>query len=167
MDQKKKESNVIVTRYNDELYHWKYIKKVKTKNGKWRYIYDRKLDLKYSNNSTEHKDLTNKNLEEVTNYHDTNDMLDRSNNKTIFVPNKGDSKKGRLIIYKERNRGVVGRAQAKGEKWVYNTFLKKNSTVKKATKAASSFLKNSGVTKVTANGKSTTYLHVGNKTIKL
>ena len=25
--------------YDDELYHWKYIKKVK-KNGKWRYYYD-------------------------------------------------------------------------------------------------------------------------------
>lgn len=26
--------------YDDELYHWKYIKKVK-KNGKWRYYYDK------------------------------------------------------------------------------------------------------------------------------
>lgn len=27
-------------KHSDELYHWKYIDKVKTKDGKWRYIYD-------------------------------------------------------------------------------------------------------------------------------
>lgn len=29
---------------DNELYHWKYIDKVKTKTGKWRYIYDEVKD---------------------------------------------------------------------------------------------------------------------------
>lgn len=28
-------------KHSDELYHWKYIKKEKDKNGKWRYYYDK------------------------------------------------------------------------------------------------------------------------------
>lgn len=33
------------TSEKDELTHWKYIKKVKTKNGKWRYIYDKSANI--------------------------------------------------------------------------------------------------------------------------
>lgn len=37
----------------DELQHWQYIKKVKTKSGKWRYIYDKSELDKYNKGVTE------------------------------------------------------------------------------------------------------------------
>lgn len=39
----------------DELTHWKYIKKIKSKNGKTRYIYDRSELAKYENEVVEKK----------------------------------------------------------------------------------------------------------------
>lgn len=71
---------VIVTRKttDDELYHWKYIKKVK-KNGKWRYYYDMdelKDDLGYDE------------LERVNIY---KEMLDKADlRKRVAKSNLGD-----------------------------------------------------------------------------
>ena len=33
--------------YNDELTHWKYIDKIKTESGEWRYIYDKNAKKMY------------------------------------------------------------------------------------------------------------------------
>lgn len=45
--------------FSDELYHWKYIKREKRPNGKWRYYYDKK-QLKQDAKDFWNKDVTGK-----------------------------------------------------------------------------------------------------------
>ncbi len=128
----------IITREipDDELYHWKYIKKVKTKSGKWRYYYDQQLDSRYKYNNKYHvPDKRNKNGD--TNYDKTEEWKDvdrLSGSKTTFITSGGaffPGSKGYHYEHVTYERGALGRLQAKGEKWIYNNILKKNSTLKK------------------------------------
>lgn len=114
--------------YPDELYHWKYISK-KMVNGKWRYFYDPSELKKYANGTqttTKVRGTTANNF-----YRNSNKLL--STNHT-YKGNKGRT------VNTYHNKGLIrqttDRAIAKGEKFIYNTFLKKNSTMNKALRSA-------------------------------
>lgn len=127
---------------NDELKHWKYIKRVK-KNGKWVYYYDNETDSKYANNvselnATETVALDKKgNLDIVsdynkvssnrTDYKDTDRLFSKTtvseNVKTVKGLFNEKIKTKDTVITKER--GKIERAAAKGEKWLYKKVFKK------------------------------------------
>lgn len=108
-----------------ELKHWKYIKREKSKNGKWRYYYDTTELNRFKNKSTvesvEYPDGESASEERTTKYKKSNKLFDSQ--KTSY-PMDGYTD---ITLY----QGKISRAQAKGEKWIYNTFLKKNATIKK------------------------------------
>ena len=124
---------------SDELTHWKYIKKVKTKNGKTRYIYDTSELKKYENGITETK--TDKDGTETTTvYKDVNDVLSSESTLTNHYSFYGSGVNASGTTRKiTKSRGKLDRvtdnAQAKAEKWIYDKFLKKKSTTNKAKKA--------------------------------
>ena len=69
--------NYVLKPKDDELYHWKYIKKVKKPNGKWRYYYDTK-QLK--------KDLGVDKLKEYDReYQEMNTALDKYKDASIAI----------------------------------------------------------------------------------
>lgn len=130
--------------FSDEIYHWKYIKKKKV-NGKWRYYYDRseldKYDQEYSNERTTYKNVngrTEVQKKTKTQYNKTNNWLDSTSKleTTSGVTSKGDSIGYKKVTY-TKSQGKLSRAQAKGEKKIYDTFLSNKSTVKKTMKKAS------------------------------
>lgn len=123
-------------KYSDELYHWKYISKKKV-NGKWRYTYDYDLDNKYKSGAQD-KSVTSEKTGEneytttakTVTYKDSNKLLSSTksdyrtgysgvrikNNKTLdMYQTKGET---------TRERGVIERVVAKGEKWIYENFFK-------------------------------------------
>lgn len=117
---------IVKRKSDDELQHWKYIKRVKGKNGKWQYYYDTaNTDLQKYNSGTT---IVNKNPDGSTNktsYKQTKDWLDSKevNNVDHFTLSdsgvtvqvgKGD------ITYKQ---GKLSRAAAKGEKWIFDNLI--------------------------------------------
>lgn len=114
--------------YPDELYHWKYISK-KMVNGKWRYFYDT-ADLKKYDNPT----MTKTKIRGTTAYNRY-----ANSNKLLSKTSTYKGNNGRTIArYHNKGliRNVADHAIARGEKFIYNTFLKKNSTMNKALRSA-------------------------------
>ena len=127
----------------DELKHWKYIKKERV-NGKWRYYYDDELANKYADGVVEQnanetvaynkdgkldlKSKYNKVSTNTTRYTDSKRLFSRTTTDKIVEKGKGllsNTESTKTVVTKER--GLLERAAAKGEKWIYNTFLKKKN----------------------------------------
>lgn len=117
---------------NDEIMHWKYIKKIK-KNGKWRYYYDTSELDKYKNNEVETKEKGNKTY--VTEYKQAHDKIFDST--STITTNIGGSQ----TQYKTLQQGELSRLAAKGEKVIYDNFMKKNSFGDKLVKNFNRFKK--------------------------
>lgn len=113
------------------LAHWKYIKRYKKNNGKWGYVYDDR-ELKRYNSGTAVTYDSNKDgsVTKETHY-----MRSPSNGKeSLFDTNKKventtgggwfskEKKTTKIIEYK--TMGKLSKLQAKGEKWIYDKFLK-------------------------------------------
>lgn len=110
-----------------ELKHWKYIKRVRGKNGKWRYYYDEKLADGPNKETTfmmpgfKNGKLT-KNATKVT-YKNGKNWTDK---KSEIGGDLNKNTPTSIIL----ERGRLSQIRAKGEKWVYDTFLKKKSKKK-------------------------------------
>lgn len=125
----------------DELQHWKYIKKIKVK-GKWRYFYDQEeLDkFKYGDKEVSVK----RDTDSYTSYGDlikTTKTYKKSNSlfskKTVNKEYETQPKRSMTKTWKITNekvtykQGKLSRLQAKAEKWVFDTFLKPKNKKKK------------------------------------
>ena len=131
---------VVRTGSNDELQHWKYIKKKKV-NGKWRYYYDKsQLDkFKYGDKETK---VTRKGESYTTYGTLTKTTKTYKKSKSLFDkksikeerPHNPKRSLGRTwsVVNKkvEYKQGKLSRLQAKAEKWVYNTFIKQKNKPK-------------------------------------
>lgn len=110
---------------NDELQHWKYIKRVKGKDGKYKYYYDLDQELTKYKNGTTIVESSPTGTRKTT-YKQTNDWLDSkteakvdtftfdANSGTTVKVSKGD------VTY---SQGKISRAIAKGEKWIFDNLI--------------------------------------------
>lgn len=113
---------------SDELTHWKYIKKVQKPNGKWRYIYDRSELEKYNKGlTTESQSIEDGGVKRTvrTTYGKTKSLFD-GESRTEFSSMFSDGSGSKTVITK-KYQGKLSRVQAKGEKWVFDKFLKKKN----------------------------------------
>ncbi len=130
------------TTTSDELYHWKYIDRVKTSSGKWKYIYDQtelnrfdKGEERISRGARKVGPNTIETYEGKTIYKKTNNLLGSTKTSGQYVLNGGFSNKNTATPQKHytevkvKEQGKLDRAQAKVEKWVYNSFLKDGSSL--------------------------------------
>ena len=101
---------------NDEIRHWKYIKRVK-KNGKWKYFYDDREVNKYKRNEI----VVGGKNSDATFYTTTNRLFNYTDKSQMNLP--GNKK----VTINVKYQGKLSRVQAKGEKFVYDTFLEKRS----------------------------------------
>lgn len=111
---------VVKRKDDDELQHWKYIKRVKGKNGKWQYIYDEGELNMYKNNAetgmVSQRDGVKK---KVTNeYKMSDELFDRHLKVTTIY---GDKK--HTSEHNEYSMGKLSRARAKGEKWLFDNIF--------------------------------------------
>lgn len=120
---------------DDELQHWKYIKRIKVK-GKWRYFYDKEELEKFEKGygKTIEKKDRNGNIKNITTvYEKTNDLFGGK----VSVKRSGVnmySGKNWTNIHTVKQQGKIDRLIAKGEKYIFDKFLKN----KKAKKPGSS-----------------------------
>ena len=130
--------------YPDELYHWKYISRKKV-NGKWQYTYDYDLDNKYKGNekvrsveSERFGDNGYVTRARTVTYKDSDSLFSKKEKTPTHINLKGvKSETGKFTdLYTERvaekhSRGVLERAQAKGEKYIYENILKDGSKARR------------------------------------
>ena len=120
---------------DDSLQHWKYIKKVKTKNGKWRYIYDTSELKKYESGREETKISNGPNAGEYkVKYRQSNDLFDGNFTSTSYGRNRKTGKRY-TYQYRIKTQGRISRASARGEKFIYDNVLKSKSTEKRKSRA--------------------------------
>ena len=118
---------IIRTGSQDELQHWKYIKKKKV-NGKWRYFYDKSELEKFLKGSQETSRKKGK--------HGNETVTITTYSKGLFTKESkitGEAKNGRkktTTKFIDKQLGIADRLIAKGEKFIYNRFLK-NKTAKR------------------------------------
>lgn len=98
---------------DDELQHFKYIKRVKGKNGKWRYYYDTTKDSMYKTGAKVTM-KSSKGGQETKNYGESNSLFG-SKTTLSFKDNNGS-----LNTSSDYKRGALERAQAKAEKWLFD-----------------------------------------------
>ena len=131
---------------DDELQHWKYIKKI-VKNGKAHYIYDTSELNKYNNGFKQESRNKTGGMNTVV-YKKSDRLFDNtSTTKTSLIdsnPRRVNEKSPKPINSKTTThyQGKLSRAQAKGEKWVYDTFYKKNSKVQKTLRSIKNDINN-------------------------
>lgn len=141
---------VVVRRSDDELMHWKYIKKKKV-NGEWRYYYDKSELTKYSKGSTDRlvNNTTKGKVARETQYKQTDDLFDNTSTIKLHSSFGGKSYDDTITI---KSQGSLSRSIAKAEKWVFDkVYSKKNnnkknsssisSTIDRGKKAVSKFLR--------------------------
>lgn len=93
--------------YSDGIKHYKYLKKVKTSSGKWRYIYD-ETELKNAKNKMKELEKARKKLEDrkgYVSYIDKNgDYVSRNVNKGTTITTYGfyDTKQSKKDIETEK-----------------------------------------------------------------
>ena len=108
------EYRAILTRSgDDELKHWKYIKRVKGKDGKYRYIYNDQKHRMHQIGVTESKRDANGAVHK-TQYKQRQGLYDHESTYQLF--NGGSS----LTVKYE---GKLSRAAAKGEKWIFDNLI--------------------------------------------
>ena len=130
---------------NDELKHWKYIKKIKGKNGKWRYIYDRSELDKYDKEAVVTEHVTTNDgttMRNAVKYQKSNKLFDS-------IGSGGGS--GRSHISYTKNQGKLSRATAKAEKWIYKNFLSNKSSTRISLNSAVNKAKDSSKRKKEVN----------------
>lgn len=137
---------VVRTGSNDELKHWKYIKKKKV-NGKWRYFYDQGEVDKYKNQQKQQ--YTTKDGTFVTKqYKDSNKLMSlKTSLKTsgsYYTSNGTTGGFSNHEVTYERGKidRTIDKARAKGEKYIYDNFLNKKNK-KKKTKSKKNSIKSS------------------------
>lgn len=117
----------VIRTVDDEhsLQHWKYIKKVKTSGGKWRYIYDDSWNKKYDKGVTD----TYRSGGKITkvSYKNTNDLFD----------SRSTVKLGRDYQHVTFSHGKISQAWVKGEKFIYDNILSKRRKVNQVSRAVS------------------------------
>lgn len=115
---------------DDELTHWKYIRKVKTASG-YRYIYDNSINNRYENGGSKQYTTTEPyrgqtNTKTNVDYYMDGKGFTNTKTSTSSKPVKKKDKSGykstTVTIYQ---RGALERSAAKGEKWVYDNILTK------------------------------------------
>lgn len=128
----------------DYLCHWKYIKKKRGKNGKWQYYYDDTTLKRYDNNESVTENVNG--VQTTTEYRKGNGMFDTKSTYTTRVSAKGILPRGFDAYYKTvrnvKEQGKLSRSYAKAEKFIYNTFYKKNSKVNKLIKSSKKQINN-------------------------
>lgn len=136
-----RECNMSVQASNDDLMHWKYIKKKKGKNGKWIYYYN-DTDLKRYERSgyddrlsstTTAKYQNGKTVVSKDYYRKTNDLFGGTTRMTTIG-------EGKNVIERKTNyheQGKVDRLIAKGEKFLFYKIFSKLNKRNKATKVVS------------------------------
>ena len=130
--------------FDDEMYHYKYIKKYKV-NGKWRYYYDTRELRKFDKEATDTTKITKDGatFEKTTEYRKSDKLFspgDRTYKFTMSPLSGGGSSHSSVTTTKYQ--GKAARAYAKAEKKIYDTFYNSerktqrvNSLKKKAAKA--------------------------------
>lgn len=129
------------TTTSDELYHWKYIDRVKTSSGKWKYIYDQtelnrfdRGEERISRGARKAGPNAIETYEGKTIYKKTNNLLGGTKTSGKYSLDGGFGNKNtttpqrHYTEVKIKEQGKLDRAQAKAEKWVYNSFLKDESS---------------------------------------
>lgn len=133
---------VVRTGSQDELQHWKYIKKKKV-NGKWLYFYDQGEVDKYKNNQTQvytEKDGTKVRKvwkEDKKSWVSSKSTL-KSSGSTIGFGISSDFKSKKVEYTRGKADRFIDKKIAKGEKYIYDNFLNKK---KKKTKKKKSSIK--------------------------
>lgn len=135
--------------FSDEMYHWKYIKRVK-KNGKWRYYYnkgqlkkdlgvDAKSELQTAKNELEFRQGVQKHIEnkmenptalDVHNYGGSkldymNYMAKQQMDHKYKVAAAEREVRGALQKYERTPLGKLEKAANKGRQFIKNIFKKK------------------------------------------
>lgn len=106
-------------------------KKIKTKNGKWRYIYDDSELKKYESGRKETKISNGPNAGEYkVEYRQSNDLFDGRLTSTSYGRNRKTGKRY-TYQYRIKTQGRISRASARGERFIYDNFLKSNNTIKR------------------------------------
>ena len=141
---------------DDELQHWKYIKKVKMPSGKWKYIYDPAQELTQFKNGTKITGkikLEGKSSPDATiNYKQSDDLNGRIDWSYKFYPELGN-------LYDDVNvtltQGKIGRAVAKGEKWIFDNLISDKNKTAAQRKGNNLFKDSNGKTNFKASPKTT------------
>ena len=98
---------------DDELQHFKYIKRVKGKNGKWRYYYDTALDNMYKRGAEDNM-KSSSGGKTTAKYGEDKALFGTKHTMSYRFGNGPENK----MVTKKR--GAIGRAQAKAEKWLFD-----------------------------------------------
>lgn len=147
---------IVKRRSDDELQHWKYIKKVKMPSGKWKYIYDPAQELTKFKNGTKITgkiNLAGKSDPDATiNYKQSDDLNGRIDWSYMFYPELGN-------LYDDVNisltQGKIGRAVAKGEKWIFDNLISDKNKTASQRKGNNLFKDSNGKTNFKASSKTT------------
>ena len=141
---------------NDELQHWKYIKKVKMPSGNWKYIYDPDQELtKYKSG---YKETGKINLENKADpnytfsYKQTDDLLGRADWSYMLYPELGNMIDDVNITL---TQGKIGRAVAKGEKWIFDNLISDKKKTAAQRKGNNLFKDSNGKTNFKTSSKTT------------
>lgn len=123
---------------DDDLQHWKYIKRIKDRNGRYHYIYDRRELDRFAREAT--VKTRNKTGGTDTVKYKKNNGLFREGTETfkvsssIWYPGAKARSSSTTTVY----QGKLDRVYAKAEKLVYDTFYKnKKPSSKKSLKSLS------------------------------
>lgn len=114
---------------NDELKHWKYIKKVRGRNGKMRYYYDQDA----ADAANAEGEFTMPGIVQGKLTKNATKVKVRNSDKPFGSTSsiRGGRGKNDAENIKSVNRGKVDQTlntlRAKGERWIYDTFLKKKA----------------------------------------
>lgn len=106
------------SRSNDELIHWKYIKRYK-KNGKWVYVYEGDQPDAYDKNLTTTTTDKNTGMKTETTYRNSDRLLSSTTSANFKSSGKTVVTKERGLIQQKANQAV-----RKGEKAAYNILYK-------------------------------------------
>lgn len=143
---------------DDELKHFKYIKRVKMPSGKWKYIYDADQKLtKYKNgfSTTQTSNDGKTELDKITEYKQTDDLFDGTSRWSFETGPyfKGDQR--HREEHTTHKQGKISRAIAKGEKWIFDNLIsssKKTAPQKNKKKNVADKM-NEGIAKIKAKRK--------------
>ena len=110
---------------NSELQHWKYIKRIKGKDGKYRYIYNSTQLRKHQAGVQEHyqrfhdKGVSVANVKYVQGDHFFDKIAYRVTEADLALMESG-KKYTMDVMY---SQGKLSRGIAKGEKWIYDNLI--------------------------------------------
>lgn len=147
----------IVKRSEDnELRHWKYIKKVKMPSGNWKYIYDPGQELSMFKNGYKgsgHVKLEGKSDPNYTlSFKQTDNLLGRLEWSYMLYPELGNMIRDFNVTL---TQGKIGRAVASGEKWIFDNLISDKKKTASQRKGNKLFKDANGKTNFKASPKTT------------